>query len=97
MVSRYPISNDALDQIGYDAVAVWIIRMKRPIISEPCLKIGHGEQTAFHSENAKREYERRKVERRLYRRLSRYYSPPEKVWDRPALLVEGKHDNHSMR
>ena len=95
-VSRYPISNDAPDPIGYNAVAVRIIRTKRvPVYSKPYLLRGTGVRTAFNSKDAKKERERRDVERRLYQKLSQYYPLPEGMekWVRPPLLVEGKHGN----
>ena len=99
-VSRCPISNDAPDRIGYNVVAAEIIRRKRPQVNpEQCLRMGHVERTAIGSKNAEKELGRRKVERRLYRRLSRYYQRPnyqppngkKPEWARPPLLVKGKH------
>jgi len=78
VVSRYPIVSDTPDRIGYIAVAVWIIRKKRsPVCLKPCLKNVPTKRTEIGSKNANNEYERRGVERRLYRRLSRYYQVPE--------------------
>ena len=95
-VSKPPISNDAPDQFGYNSVAAEIVRrVRHPLHRKPCLKRGRSERTVIGSRSADSEAERRKVERRLYRRLSRYYSPPNgddaAEWTRPPLLQTGKH------
>ena len=79
-----------------------IVRKKRlPVYPKPCLKVRPGERTTIGSKSADDEFERRNVERRFYRRLSRYYLLPEGMkiakveWTRPPLLVTGKHgDDH---
>jgi len=62
---------------------------------KPRLKKGRSERTVIGSRSADSEAERRKVQRRLYRRLSRYYSPPkggdDAEWTRPPLLQTGKY------
>ena len=95
-VSKPPISNDAPDQFGYNAVAAEIIRrVRHPVHEKPRLKRGRSERTVIGTRSADSEAERRKVERRLYRRLSLYYSPPggddDAEWTRPPLLRKGKH------
>ena len=59
---------------------------------EPRLTEGGGERSVF-SDNAKKEWKRRRVDRELYGELSRYYPLPEgeKSWKRPPLLLKGKH------
>jgi len=92
-VSKHSIPNDAPDQIGYNAVAAEIIRRKRePVYEKPCLRKGEGKRTVIGSKSADRECNRRKVDCRLYRRLSRYYRLPKgNEWTRPPLLRKGKH------
>ena len=93
LVSGYPIPNGAPDPIGYNVVAAMIIGKKRvPVYPKPNLKKGTVERTVFDSEYAKKEHERRNVDRRLYEKLSRYYPLPEgkREWARPPLLVKGK-------
>jgi len=96
LVSRYFISNHPPDRIGYNAVAAEITRRKRDLVDpKPGLKTGHvAQRIPVDSKSAKRESKRRKVERRLYRRLSLYFQPPngeKSEWTRPPLLVKGKH------
>jgi len=94
-VSKCPVSNDASDQIGYNVVAAEIVRRKRkPFHENPILKRGRSERTVIGSKRADKAFGRRKVERRLYRRLSRYYSTPiggPLEWACPPLLVEGEY------
>ena len=96
--SCHHVSNDAPDTIGCNSAAVEIIGKDRlPFYIVPRLKKGHGKQTAGGSKKAKEEFERRNVERGLYRQLSQYYELPDgEVWKRPPLLVKGKHGHDHL-
>ena len=63
-----------------------------PIYSAPRLTDGHVILTAD-TEHAKKERKRRKVERTLLEKLSRYYPVPQnkKTWERGPLLWKGEH------
>ena len=97
-VSTQPISDDVPDQIGCDTGAVKIVRkIREPTYKVHCLRKGKsGGQPKKGSKSAKDEYERRNVERELYRELSRYYKLEvgQKVWARPPLLLKGKYKHH---
>lgn len=93
-VSTDPILNDAPDQIDCNAAAVKIIpTIRTRVYLEHRLKKGTGVRTVTNSKSANDEFERRNVERRLYRELSRYYQlgRKQKLWARPPLLSKGKH------
>lgn len=87
-------SDDAPDPIGCDAGVVKIIqRTRSPIYPQHRLKKGNGVRTKIGLKSAQDEFERRNVERELYRELSRYYRLEwnQVVWERPPLLRKGKH------
>lgn len=47
------------------------------------------------SKHARAERDRRKVERKLYQELSRFYSRPKGLWTRPKLLSKRKRFKHT--
>ena len=87
--------NDAPDLINCVAVSYLYIRTVRPAIypSSRLMKAKKESQNQKETYKAVKERERRQVDSRLFRALSRYYRLERKmeIWNRPQLLREGKH------
>ena len=68
--------------------------MQPAVYHQPKLHTAPVEGPLDDSESATRERERREVERGFLQELSKYYElgPNQDLWERPALLLKGKHD-----
>ena len=85
-----------------DTAAVGFIQIARQVVyPHPCLLASYRANTgAKRSVDAKRELERRKLERAVLQELSRYYplEQGKNTWKRPQLLRKGEHRlGRSMR
>ena len=69
-----------------------------PVYREHRLQKGKSKRTKKGLKSADDEYERRNVERGLYRELSQYYELgwKQEAWTRPPLLLKGKHKHDHL-